>query len=392
MPLNSWRSKPYRLLFPLGWLLAWAGVLHWLLHSVGLLADYRPVFHAITQIQGFMLCFALGFLLTAIPRRTGTAPPAGWELAVALIAPIGTTAAAWFGRFALSQVFWIAVVLMLLRFAVRRLLDEQARRRPPNSFLWIPISFALGLTGSLLIASYGVLGAEYYQLHELGRLFLLQGLFVGLVLGVSGMLLPLVTRGESSRDAAATPRDQLERVAHLAAALLFAGSFLIENQLSLRGGLALRAALTLAVLLVSAGIWRPPSVPGWHRWLVWLGAWMIPLGYAVATVFPAQKKAGLHVVFIGGFALMALSVGLHVTLAHGGYERLVRGRLWRVAAFGGLMLLAVVLRGLVDFDPSRFFLWIGCSAAVFLLATLLWATVVLPRIWHRASPPREPPS
>ncbi len=66
MSLNSWRSKPYRLLFPLGWLLAWAGVLHWLLHSVGLLADYRPVFHAITQIQGFMLCFALGFLLTAL--------------------------------------------------------------------------------------------------------------------------------------------------------------------------------------------------------------------------------------------------------------------------------------------------------------------------------------
>ncbi len=392
MSLATWRSKPYRLLFPLGLLLAWAGVLHWLLHAVGLLADYRPVFHAITQIQGFMLCFALGFLLTAIPRRTGTAPPAGWELGVALIAPIGTTAAAWFGRFALSQLFWITLVLMLLRFMVRRLLDAEARRKPPNSFLWIPISFALGLTGSLLIAAYAVLGDEYYRLHELGRLFLLQGLFVGLVLGLSGMLLPLRTRGESSRDASTTPRDRIERVAHLAAALLFAGSFLLETQLSLRGGLALRAVLTLVVLLASARIWCPPSVPGWHRWLVWLAAWMIPLGYAVAAVFPAQKKAGLHVVFIGGFALLALSIGLHVTLAHGGYERLIRGRSWRVAAFGGLMLLAMVLRSLVDFDPPRFFLWIGCSAAAFLVATLLWATLVLPRMWRQDSSPREPPS
>lgn len=357
-------------------------MLHWLLHSMGLLAEYRPVFHAITQIQGFLLCFALGFLLTAIPRRTGTAPPASWELAVAVIAPVGTTVAAWFGRFALSQVFWIAIVIVLLRFAIRRFLDAKARRRPPNSFLWIPISFAMGLVGSLLIGSYGMLGPEYYQLHELGRLFLLQGLFVGLVLGVSGMLLPLVTRGESSRDAASTSRDRIERIAHLVAALLFASSFLIENQLSLRGGLGLRAVLTLVVLLASAGLWRPPNVPGWHRRLIWVAAWMIPLGYTMATLFPAEKKAGLHVVFIGGFALMALSVGLHVTLAHGGHERLVRGRPWRVAAFGGLMLLAMVLRALVDFDQQRFFLWIGCSAAAFLLATLFWAWVVLPRAWR----------
>ena len=71
-----WRREPYRIFFPLGCLLAWAGVLHWFLHSIGWLADYAPVFHAIAQIQGFMMCFAVGFLFTAIPRRTGTAPPA----------------------------------------------------------------------------------------------------------------------------------------------------------------------------------------------------------------------------------------------------------------------------------------------------------------------------
>jgi uncharacterized protein involved in response to NO len=40
-------EQPYRLFFPLGLLLAWAGVLHWLLHGLGVLPDYRPVFHAI---------------------------------------------------------------------------------------------------------------------------------------------------------------------------------------------------------------------------------------------------------------------------------------------------------------------------------------------------------
>ena len=79
MQTPAWRREPYKVLFPLGMLLAWAGVLHWFLHGIGVLHDYRPVFHSIAQIQGFMMCFAVGFLFTAIPRRTGTWPPAATQ-------------------------------------------------------------------------------------------------------------------------------------------------------------------------------------------------------------------------------------------------------------------------------------------------------------------------
>ena len=48
--------EPYKLFFPLGVLLAWAGILHWLLHALGVLASYEPVFHSIAQVQGFLLC------------------------------------------------------------------------------------------------------------------------------------------------------------------------------------------------------------------------------------------------------------------------------------------------------------------------------------------------
>src|SRR4029450_11771560 len=94
-------------------------------------------------------------------------------------------------------------------------------------------------------------------------------------------------------------------------------------------------------------IYRLPTLPGWHRRLVWLSAWMIPAGYILASLFPLQVKAGLHVVFIGGFALMALSVGLHVTLAHGGYTRLVSARPWQVPGDGGVLVAAVGRRGRV---------------------------------------------
>jgi len=382
----GWRREPYRLLFPLGALLAWAGVLHWLLHAVGLLEDYQPVFHAITQIQGFMMCFAVGFLFTAIPRRTGTAAPAAWQMAVAVVAPVGTTVAAWYERWELTQIFWLALITVLASFAIRRFVSSKAARRPPNSFIWIPLSFAMGVGGSVTIAVAGALGQEYFWLHDLGKLFILQGMFVGLIVGVGGMVLPLLTRGEAPPDAGSTRRDRLVRLAHVGAAAALVSTFWVENQVSQRWGLSLRAAVTLAVLLFSARIWRLPSVPGWHRRLVWLSAWMIPAGYTLAAIFPLEMKAGLHVVFIGSFALMAFSVGLHVTLAHGGYQRLVRARLWQVPAFGGLFLLAMAFRILVDFDRARFFLWIGLSAASFLIGTLFWGWLVVPRLLRSPRP------
>ena len=381
-----WRREPYRIFFPLGCLLAWAGVLHWLLHSIGWLADYEPVFHSIAQIQGFMMCFAVGFLFTAIPRRTGTAPPDAWQMILGIAAPICTTIAAWYERWALSQVFWMAMVVVLVIFAVSRFTSPGAERRPPVSFIWVPLSLLMGIIGSVLIAVAGIRGEGFFWLHDLGRLMLLQGMFIGLVVGVGGMVLPLLTQGTAPDDMTGSPRDLRAAGLHLAAAVTLAASFWIENSVNQRGGLALRALLVLVVLLVSGKIWRPPTVPGWHRRLVWISAWMIPAGYALAACFPLEVKAGLHVVFIGGFALMAFSVGLHVTLAHGGYQRAVKGGSWQVAAFGTLFLSAMILRAAADFDRPRFFLWLGSAAALFLTGSIVWGVMVVPKLFRGPRP------
>jgi uncharacterized protein involved in response to NO len=385
-----WRREPYRVFFPLGVLMAWGGVLHWLLHAIGALENYQPVFHALTQIQGFLMSFAVGFLFTAVPRRTGTSPPAAWEMAIGIAAPMGTAWSAWSQRWALSQAFWIALLAVLLAFVLRRFVSERAARRPPNSFVWVPLALLMGLAGSVLIGVAGVRGPDFFWYHDLGRLFLLQGMFLGLVAGIGGMVLPLITHGESSVDAGPGRRDRAARGGHVAAAALIAGSFWIENSGWPRSAALLRAGVMAAELIITARLARPPSVPGWHRRLVWLAAWLIPAGYVLAALFPLQRAAGLHVVFVGGFALLTFSVGLHVTLAHGGYGDLVRGRSWQVAAYGGLFLLAMVLRALVEFDPARFYPWLGASAASFLLATLFWGALALPRM--RSAPGSPDPA
>jgi uncharacterized protein involved in response to NO len=319
---------------------------------------------------------------------TETDPPSRWQLSVAAAAPVFTVIAAWYERFALSQLAWLTLVAVLVGFALRRFAGRRAGKKPPDSFVWIPLSFAMGVAGSLLIGAYGLLGEEYFRLHEVGRLLLLQGMFVGLVVGLGGMVFPLVLHGERPAE---RPRRRGGRILQLAGALVLGGSFWIENALSLRGGLALRGLLVL-VLLLAAGAARPPRMPGWHRRLIWLAGWMIPLGYLLAALYPAQKKAGLHVVFIAGFALLALSVGLHVTLAHGGDQRRLLGRPWQVPLYGGLLLLATANRALVDFDPSRFFDWMVAAAAAFLAGSLFWAAAALPRLISPAPAPLEEPA
>jgi len=302
---------------------------------------------------------------------------------------VGTTVSAWFGRWAISQLFWLLLVAVLVPFVVRRFRAATARRRPPNSFIWVPLSLLMGTVGSLLTGAASFGGSAYFWIHDLGRMLLLQGMFLGLVAGVGGMVLPLITCGDAPPDGAARPRDRRIRLAHVGAALLLVLSFWMETSVSLRGALALRCAVAAALLVGGARIHRRPRVPGWHRRLVWVSAWLIPAGYLIAALFPFQKKAGLHVVFLGGFALLALSVGVHVVLAHGGFEKLVRGRPWQVPVFGGLLLLAMLLRALVDFDPARFFLWLGAAAAAFLASTLFWAALVLPRLWRPAAASRD---
>ena len=50
----TWRREPYLLVFPLGALLAWAGVLPWLLFSLGAAWLYGPMFDAIGYRAAFL--------------------------------------------------------------------------------------------------------------------------------------------------------------------------------------------------------------------------------------------------------------------------------------------------------------------------------------------------
>ena len=366
----AWRREPYRVFFPLGAALAWAGVLHWLLFALGVTDEYRSIFHSMAQIQGFLASFAVGFLFTMIPRRTGTAPPAPWQMAVGLVAPIGTTLCAWFEQWALAQVFWLALLAVIIGFALRRFREGDV----PPSFVWVIGALAMGVVGAVL-AGFGA-ASERMWLHDIGRGLVLQGVMTGLILGVGGFLIPAICRG--------APPGRIPRIAHLALGLAFVGSFFIETE-AIRAAFALRAAVVGVALIPSARLWIYPTLPGLHRRLVWIAAWMMPVGYSFVAALPEYRRIGLHIVFIGCYALLTLSVSVHVVLSHGGRAELL-GRTPRpLVAVGVLLALALACRMLVDLDAARLNLWLGIAAASFLASTVCWALLLFRRLPEEAA-------
>ncbi len=383
--LEAVRRDPWRVFFPLGVLLGWAGVVHWLLYAAGVSERYDAVFHATAQIQGFLTSLALGFLLTFVPRRTGTAPPSAATLAAGLVAPVAVTILAWRGDRTAAQAAWAACMIGVAAFVGRRVLGPGGSRALPPVFGWVPVALLAGIGGAIVVGVAAARGpAEEPELWLLGRGLVLQGFVTALVVGVGGTMLPTLTRGEPPRF---TLEEGARRPVQLAAALLFLASFPLEVYAAPRLGLALRAAAAGGVLVGVSRLWRRPAVPGLHRRLIWLAAWLLPAGYVAAAAIPAQQSAALHVTFIGSFALLALSVALHVALSHGGNPAALAGRSRQVWGMGVLLAAATVFRLLVGLDPARTRAWLGLAAVCFLAATVAWAWLAWPAL--RTGPAAE---
>lgn len=374
---NELPRKPYRLFFPLGIAISWVGVGQWLLFTSGRIEAYLSIFHSMAQVQGFLICFAMGFLFTMLPRRTESAPPPRTLLLLCAACPLAITLAAALEFWIWAQAAWLLLLGLLARFAIPRLVS--GKRRPPVSFLWLPIALICGTVGSVM-TGFGAAIPGWWTLHEIGRSLVLQGFFLCLVLGVGSFVVPLFTRGEGLRDADLVLGLKRQTALHCSAAVLLILSFVVEWTASQRGGYALRAALLFAVLSSVGKIHRFPTKRGTIRLLVWIGVWCVPSGYLLGALFPSLGKGALHVTFVGGFGLLVLAVSSQVVLGHEGREAL-RDRAWIHPLLIVLLLLAAVAaRALYELQSERQLLWMTTSATAFLLATLAWGALLRPAL------------
>jgi len=206
-PMTRWdlvRAGPYRIFFPLGVVAGVIGVGHWTLWSAGWLKESNPFLHATLQIQGFLTCFVIGFLMTALPRFLGTAPASLAEWSSAWAAEFCFIVLSLQKQWLQAQVCFLVAIAVTICFAARRL--PHRTKSPPASFLLIGWGLAQAVAGPvLMIASH--FGRRSYEWMEVGRQMLQVGFVLCLVLGIAGYLAPFLMgyAADPSCDPQATP-------------------------------------------------------------------------------------------------------------------------------------------------------------------------------------------
>ena len=111
------------------------GVSYWLLISLGLVSDYAPLYHGLIQIELFCSAFAVGFLLTALPKFLRTRTATNGELLCLLAVYFGLAVATLSNALIVGQWSFILFLGLLIRFAVVRIKERKAM--PPFSFFLV---------------------------------------------------------------------------------------------------------------------------------------------------------------------------------------------------------------------------------------------------------------
>src|SRR5438552_15620088 len=119
MELHGKPADPYRIFFPLGIVLGAMGVSIWPLYYFGITEGYSGRAHAFVQTDGFLYSFIAGFLLTAIPRFTGTEPPSRRVKCVLDSIVAGSAFVFEFLQFALVKTGFVITTVFLITMTAR---------------------------------------------------------------------------------------------------------------------------------------------------------------------------------------------------------------------------------------------------------------------------------
>ena len=382
------RREPFRLLFPLSLLFGLLGVNHWLFYALGWMPSYSGLTHASIQLQTYLFGFIVGFLLTALPRFTASAPATSVELLLILSLLIAQAGLLLTRTWIAAEGCFIGLLMMLAVFAGRRVLTRRSGISPPTEFVWIPLSLLYGVAGAGLLI-VGQTGHLPSWLFRMAQSLAQQASVLGIVVGVSGFMGPRlmgraflqVTPSDVSPQQARQIRRR--RLAwHLVAALSFGASFVVEGLGAIGPAYLLRASAITAELVWTTRLWHPPTVPDLYVTYVWVALWMIVLGLWGAGLAPARRVVMLHFVFLGGMSLLVFAVSTMVVLSHAGEAARLQQPSWPLRLMGVGLVGALLTRVVAEWSPERFFPLLAVAAICWDVSAVSWFVMAWPRVWR----------
>jgi uncharacterized protein involved in response to NO len=376
--LYPWLARGFRPFFTLAAIFAVLFVPAW----VGMVSGAWPaprwlspsLWHAHEMVYGLVSAAVAGFLLTAVPSWTSARPLSDARLAM--------LAALWLqGRIAMlaaSALSPMLVAVLDLSFAISLLAVLtppllRAEQRRNRIFI---LALAIFLAGNALFHS-DALGLWPGAGAVAARVAVDAALL--LVVLVGGRIIPAFTQSALLR--AGTPgtlrsHRWLDQASIVLTAAVAAADLLAPGT-RVGGALKLSAALTLALRMTG---WQPM----WSRrdpllWSLHAGFACAPCGLVLLALpdlrFAVSPMAGLHLLAIGCFGTLILSVMSRVSLGHTGRElRAPRALPLAYAA----MLLAAIVRVTGALLPGHSRLSTLVAGALFASSFAIFLVVYLP--------------
>ena len=359
------------------------GVSYWALVSTGSILSFDPLYHGLIQIELFCSAFAVGFLLTALPKFLRTRHASRGELLCFFSAYVCLACTTLSGQFLVGQWTFILLIALLVRFAVIRVKERKAI--PPFSFFLVAFGLFEGVLGTLLI----IYPTSTFPL--LGQKLLEQGMFLSLSLGIGSFLGPRLMGvvdtenamvsfpGGASRN---TPKYRSPAMIVCVIGILIFVSFLIETAWNRQTGLFIRAAATL-LCLARFNVLKIPRSRTIIGILVAMALWSMPLGILLAAFLPSHEVGMLHLTYIGGFGLLILTIGAQVVSSHGGVPQFWETYKNNAIFIACLIGISVLVRMSATFFPKYYFFLIGTAALTFDMALVCWGLGVLRYLAHK---------
>lgn len=386
-------KEPYKLFFPLGWIGAFWGAFIWVLYYMTH-SFYPSSIHKLAMIHVFLMCYIMGFLMTAIPKFTASFPTQKYEFFFGFIGVLLLILEMFLGGATPNSLFiWSStfVCLTTLIFFVGRRF-KYAKQSPPPSFVFIGVGIIITWLFSSLEFIRILFNLHYFLTWNLILTQWIYSQFVfALILGVGSKLIPAICGWGKMQ----SPQELLSlKKRFIGYAGLFIFTFIIKNFtisdnsvysfLKFTFGDVLRILLITFILLKEWNLIRLPAQRTKLSWGLWTSSWSLLVGEWCALLFPQYKIHFEHFTLISGFCLMTLTVATRVGLAHGGYDLTQEKKSKRIFATLILILIAALTRVFAGFSPAIYESHLFYASITLIIALITWGSLMLPKFIFRA--------
>lgn len=362
---DSFDVEPYRILFPIGILCSFVGILLWIFVQFRMISFYPNFAHGNLMYFGFMWAFIAGFLMTAIPKMTSTFTATIAEVSIAILLCMLQLTLNLRNEILPSSYLVIFQQLFLIYFITRRF--TKAKKMPFASILFIPAALLISLAGSLI---YSFNADRSVLLLLSGEAFILN-----LILGLGSRLIPVISRLPNALMPNQASQEPLQFFNTLVLVVMFNLTFITQLLGFENFSLFSRTLIITYVLFKNFSILTKPV-----KWTavgvgLKISTALLPLGTLLSAPYFGSPLAGLHVLYIGGFVLVTLLISTRVVLAHGGESLDYEVSSKRVMTFTACLVSASILRYSAGYQVTS--LSVQIAIVLFIVSIGAWSVKML---------------